>query len=436
MQTAPDESKPTGSFSPLEPPPRRFLQTLGPGLITGASDDDPSGIATYSQVGAQFGFSVLWTMLFSYPLMTAIQEIAARVGRVTGRGIAANLRHHYPRWLLFPLIALVLAANTLNLGADIGAMGAALKLLIGGPASLYAAVFAVGSLLLEIFLSYNRYAKILKWLCLALFAYVGVVFVVKVPWAEALRGTVLPSISLNSEYLTALIAVLGTTISPYLFFWQASAEVEEMKSVPGEKPLKRTPQEAPAEFSRIHLDTYLGMGVSNLIAFFIILTAAVTLHAHGQTHIDTAQQAAEALRPVAGRLAFLLFGIGIIGTGLLAIPVLAGSAAYAISEGLHWRTGLERKPNEAIGFYAVLAAATLVGLGLNFTSMDPIRALFWSAVINGVVAVPVMVVMMLMACNAKVMGEFTLTRGLKIMGWLATAVMALAAIGLFATWGK
>ena len=437
---APDETKPaplpTESVSALEPPPRRFLQTLGPGLITGASDDDPSGIATYSQVGAQFGFSVLWTMLFSYPLMTAIQEISARVGRVTGRGIAANLRHYYPRWLMFPVITLLLMANTLNLGADIGAMGAALKLLVGGPATVYAAVFAVGSLLLEIFMSYNRYARVLKWLCVALFAYVGVVFAVKVPWGEALRGTLLPHVALNVEYLTALIAVLGTTISPYLFFWQASAEVEEMRAVPGEKPLKITPQQAPAEFARIRMDTYLGMGVSNLIAFFIILTAAVTLHTHGLTHIDTASQAAEALRPVAGKFAFLLFGVGIIGTGLLAIPVLAGSAAYAISEGLHWRAGLERRPHEAVGFYGVLSVATLLGLGMTFTLMDPIRALFWSAVINGVVAVPVMIVMMLMAANPRVMGEFTLPPGLKIMGWLATAVMGLAAIGLFATWGN
>ena len=285
-------------------------------------------------------------------------------------------------------------------------------------------------------MSYNRYARVLKWLCVALFAYVGVVFAVKVPWAEALRGTVWPHVAFNAGYLTALIAILGTTISPYLFFWQASAEVEEMRAVPGEKPLKITPRQAPAEFARIRIDTYLGMGVSNLIAFFIILTAAVTLHAHGQTHIDTAAQAAEALRPVAGAFAFLLFGIGIIGTGLLAIPVLAGSAAYAISEGLHWRAGLERRPHEAVGFYAVLTAATLLGLGLNFTSMDPIRALFWSAVINGVVAVPVMIVMMLMAANPRVMGEFTLPGGLKTMGWLATAVMGLAALGLFATWGK
>ena len=435
----PVEAKPLAStFSALasEPPPRRFLQTFGPGLITGASDDDPSGIATYSQVGAQFGFSILWTMLFSYPLMTAIQEVSARMGRVTGKGIAGNMRLYYPRWLLLPLILLLLVANVLNLGADISAMGAALKLLVGGPGALYAALFAIGSLVLQMFMPYARYASILKWMCLSLFVYVGIIFAVHVPWGEALRGTVLPNIAFNTEYLTALIAVLGTTISPYLFFWQASSEVEEVHSVPHEKPLRRAPEQAPAELSRINIDTCLGMGVSNLIAFFIILTTAATLHAVGKTHIDTAAQAAEALRPVAGRFAFLLFGLGIIGTGLLAIPVLAGSAAYAIAEALHWRASLESRPNEAIGFYAVLAASTLLGLGLTFTSMDPIRALFWSAVFNGVAAVPFMVLMMLMASNPRVMGEFTLKGWLRILGWAGTAVMAAAAFGLFATWGK
>ena len=426
-----------GSFAPLEPPPRRFLQTLGPGLITGASDDDPSGIATYSQVGAQYGFSILWTMVFSYPLMSAIQEISARVGRVTGRGIAANLRHHYPRWLLFPIITLLLTANTLNLGADIGAMGAALRLLIGGPASLYAAVFALGSLLLEIFLSYNRYAKILKWLCLALFAYVGVVFAVKVPWGEALHGTFVPHVTFSGEYLTALIAVLGTTISPYLFFWQASAEVEEMHAVPARKAAQAN---APggAEGIRPHPAGYLpGHGGLESHRLFH--------HADRRRHAARARQDAHRHGGAGGgslaahrraRLRSCFSASASSAPGLLAIPVLAGSAAYAISEGLHWRTGLERKPNEAIGFYAVLAVATLLGLAMNFTSMDPIRALFWSAVINGVVAVPVMIVMMLMTTNPKVMGEFTLPGGLRFMGWLATAVMALAAIGLFATWGK
>ncbi len=423
------------SSLPTEPPPRNFLRTLGPGLITGASDDDPSGIATYSQVGAQLGYSILWTMLFSYPLMAAIQEISARIGRVTGRGIAANMRLHYPRWLMLPLIGLLLAANTLNLGADISAMGAALRLLVGGPAALYAAAFAIGSLLLQMFISYTRYATLLKWLCVSLFAYVGIVFAVHVPWGEALRGTVLPNVSFHADYLTALIAILGTTISPYLFFWQASAEVEEVHHVAHEKPLKRAPEQAPAELRRIRIDTCLGMGVSNLIAFFIILTAAVTLHAHGVTHIDTAEQAAEALRPVAGRFAFLLFSFGIIGTGLLTVPVLAGSASYAIAEALHWRTGLERKPKEAVGFYGVLAVSTLLGLGLTF-ELDPIRALFWSAVINGVVAVPFMILLMLMSGSERVMGEFTTRGWLRVLGWAATAVMTLAAIGLFATWGQ
>ncbi|MBV9488937.1 MAG: divalent metal cation transporter [Verrucomicrobia bacterium] len=419
-----------------EPPPRRFLQTLGPGLITGASDDDPSGIATYSQAGAQFGFSLLWTSLFSYPLMAAVQEISARVGRVTGRGIAGNMRRNYPRWLVFPLITLVLVANTLNLAADISAMGAALQLLVGGHPAVYAILFALGSLVLQIFVPYTHYASLLKWLSLSLLAYVGTVFTVHVPWAAVLRQTALPPISLSAEYLTALLAVLGTTISPYLFFWQASAEVEEVKGAPREKPLRRAPEQAPAQLARIKLDTYLGMAASNVIAFFIILTAAATLHATGKTDIGTAAEAAEALRPVAGPFASLLFASGVIGTGLLAIPVLAGSAAYAVSEALRWRTGLGRKPTEAVGFYGVLSAATLIGLGLTLTSLDPIRALFWSAVLNGIVAVPIMLVMMLMATNTKVMGAFTISGWLRLLGWTATAVMALASIGLFATWGR
>jgi NRAMP (natural resistance-associated macrophage protein)-like metal ion transporter len=435
----PEDTRPLRPSLPSfrdEPPPRHFLRTLGPGLITGASDDDPSGIGTYAQTGAQFGFSILWTMLFSYPLMAAIQEISARIGRVTGRGIAGNMRQHYSRWLTLPIILLLLVANVLNLGADISAMGAALQLLVGGHPAVYAGILAIGSLVLQVLVPYTRYASILKWLTLSLFAYVGTVFMVHVPWPAVVRGTLLPSISLDSEYLTALIAVLGTTISPYLFFWQASAEVEEVKSAPGQKPLKRAPEQALAQFARIKLDTYLGMGVSNLIAFFIILTTAATLHASGRTDIATAAQAAEALRPVAGRFAFLLFGLGIIGTGLLAVPVLAGSAAYAVSEAFRWRTGLERKPNEAVGFYGVLSVATICGLGLTFTSLDPIRALFWSAVINGVVAVPIMIVMMLMATSKKVMGNFTLSRWLRALGWIATGVMVLAAVGLFLTWGK
>ncbi len=414
---------------------RSLLKQLGPGLITGASDDDPSGIATYSQVGAQFGYGMLWVMLFSYPLMWAIQEISARLGRVTGRGIAGNLRR-YPLWLMRSIVVLLLIANTLNVGADLAAMGAATTLLIGGSSLLYATLFALVSLLLQSFMAYRKYANFLKWTTLTLLAYVAVVFVVHVPWAQALRATILPSVSLNAKFLTALIAVLGTTISPYLFFWQASQEAEEIKSTDGHSALKRAPEQAQAHFKRIRLDTVIGMALSNLVAFFIILTCAVTLHAHGTTDIETAAQAAQALRPIAGQFTFLLFGAGIIGTGLLAVPVLAGSAAYAVGEALSWRTGLAHQPRQAPRFYAVLAAATLVGLALNFTRIDPIKALFWSAVINGVVAVPVMVVMMLMASNPQVMGEFTVPRGLKIMGWLATAVMGAAALGMFATWGQ
>ncbi len=416
---------------------KNFWQKLGPGLITGASDDDPSGIGTYSQVGAQFGYAMLWTMLFSYPLMSAIQEISARIGRVTGQGIAGNMRQYYPRWLTYIIAGLLVVANVINLGADIGAMGSALKLLIGGSALVYSALFILTSVLLQVFVPYGKYVNLLKWLTLVLFAYVGTVFVVRVPWAEALRGTFFPAIEFKADYFAGLIAVLGTTISPYLFFWQASEEVEEILSNPEEDALKQSPRQAREQIGRIKADTYLGMGFSNLIAFFIILTAAVTLHAPGKTDIASAAQAAEALRPVAGNFAFLLFTLGIVGTGLLALPVLAGSAAYAVSGALNWRrASLERKASQAKRFYSVLAISTLIGLGLNFTPIDPIKALFWAAVINGVLAGPVMIVIMLMATNPRVMGQFTLSRRLRITGWLATVVMLVAAGGLFATWGK
>jgi Mn2+/Fe2+ NRAMP family transporter len=336
----------------------------------------------------------------------------------------------------YPIVGLLVVANVINLGADINAMGAALKLLVGGSAILYSGLFALASVLLQIFVPYQRYASLLKWLTLVLLAYVATVFVVHVPWAQALRGTVLPAIEWKPAYLTALIAVLGTTISPYLFFWQASAEVEAVEGDPQAVALKHAPRQAAAALQRIKADTYTGMAVSNVIAFFIILTAAVTLNAHGKTQIETAAEAAEALRPVAGNFAFLLFAAGIVGTGLLALPVLAGSAAYAVSGAFGWRASLERQVLQARRFYGVLAIATLLGLGLNFTPIDPIEALFWSAVINGVLAGPVMVVMMLMATNPRVMGEFTLSRRLRMTGWLATAVMFAAAGGLFATWGK
>jgi NRAMP (natural resistance-associated macrophage protein)-like metal ion transporter len=415
---------------------KSFLQKLGPGLITGASDDDPSGIATYSQTGAQFGYSMMWLMLFSYPLMIAIQEICARIGRVTGVGIAGNMRKHYPAPLMYGIVSLLCLANIFNLGADIGAMGAAGQLLLGGPTLPYVIFFAVLSLLVQMYVRYTKYVHYLKWLTLVLFAYVLTAFVAHVDWGRALRATVLPSLSFNTRYLTTLIAVLGTTISPYLFFWQASEEAEDVRDCRGEHPLKWAPWQAREQFNRIRVDTVVGMAFSNLVALFIILTTAATLHAAGIVDVQTSAQAAKALEPLAGRFAFVLFAVGIIGTGLLAVPVLAGSAAYGVAEVFRWRASLERKPREAKQFYGVLAAATIIGLGLNFVGLNPIRALFWSAVVNGVVSTPLMVVTMLMAENRRVMGQFTLPRALRIVGWVATAVMLAASIGLFATLGR
>jgi NRAMP (natural resistance-associated macrophage protein)-like metal ion transporter len=436
-----ETSLPVAAKPVCEPPKKNFLARLGPGLITGASDDDPSGIGTYSQAGAQYGFGLLWTMVLSLPLMASIQEVSARIGRITGRGIAGNIRRHYSGWLLYPVVFLLVLANTINLGADIGAMGDALALLTGGPALLYAALFAVACVVLQVFASYPRCSKVLKWLTLVLFSYVATVFFVHVPWREALRGTVLPAVKLDGGYFSMFIAILGTTISPYLFFWQASQETEEIRVSPEEQPLKVAPEQAREQFSRIRLDTYLGMAVSNIVAFFIILSAAVTLHAAGITQIETSSQAALALRPLAGPLTSTVFAMGIVGTGLLAVPVLAGSAAYAVGEALKWPTGLDRKPLDAKGFYGVLTAATLLGLAINFPALQrhlhlsPVQALFWAAVVNGVVAVPIMVVMMLMCHNKKIMGQYTrISKTLRLMGWLATAVMAAAAVGMFLTW--
>jgi NRAMP (natural resistance-associated macrophage protein)-like metal ion transporter len=413
---------------------RRALAALGPGLVTGASDDDPSGIATYSQVGAQFGYGMLWTMLLSYPLMAAIQEISARVGRVTGCGISANLRRHYQQWLLHGAVALVLTANIYNLGADIGAMGAAAQLLVPARTWVYTLLFGIASLLLQVFIPYSSYVKYLKWLTLSLFAYVSTAFFVRISWHEVLRATLLPHWSWSRDYLTGLIAVMGTTISPYLFFWQASQEVEEVKNNRGEKALKQAPRQAPAQLERIQTDTYVGMALSNLVAFFIILTSAATLHAQGQTDVATAAQAAQALVPLAGRWAAGLFVCGIIGTGLLAIPVLAGSAAYATGESFKWPVSLEKKPEQAPGFYMTIAVATLAGVGLNFLHIDPIRALFWAAVLNGILAAPLMAVIMHMAESTQVMDKFTIPAYLRAMGWAATAVMFGVTIGVFVTW--
>ena len=412
-----------------------FFRKLGPGLVTGASDDDPSGIGTYSQVGAQFGYGMLWTMVLSYPLMVAIQEICARIGRVTGVGIAANLRKNYPKPALYGVLFVVSVANIFNLGADIGAMGAATQLVLpAGGITLFIVIFGVGSLAGVLLVPYSTYAKYLKWLTISLFAYVGVVFLAHVSWPAVIRATTLPQIELTKGYFTGLVAVLGTTISPYLFFWQASQEVEEVRNNRGEKPLKRAPSQAQEQLGRIRIDTYLGMAFSNLVAFFIILTAAATLHAHGITEISTSAQAAKALEPLAGRFAFLLFVCGIVGTGLLAVPVLAASACYGIGEACRWKTSLERKPREAVRFYAAITAATMIGVCLNFMHIDPVKALFWAAILNGVVAAPLMAVIMVMAASRKVMGQFVIPLHLRAIGWLATVVMLCACFGLFFTW--
>ncbi|MGL9622350.1 Nramp family divalent metal transporter [Bradyrhizobium sp. U531] len=407
-----------------------FLQRLGPGLITGASDDDPSGIGTYSQAGAQLGFGIGWTMLFTYPLMAAIQEISGRIGRVTGHGIAGNVCRNFPAPVIWSMIVLLFVANTINVAADLGAMGDALKLLIGGPGTLYVVFFGAISVVAQIFFKYERYVAILKWLTLVLLAYVIALFLAKVPWGEALKGLLIPKIQWNGPFLTTLVAILGTTISPYLFIWQSSQEAEEQRIDPDKKPLKREPEKEDEEVKRIRIDTLVGMAVSNVIAIAIIMTTAATLHASGKTDIESSAQAAEALRPVAGALAELIFALGIIGTGLLAIPVLAGSTAYAIGEGRKWPVGLSRKPKEAVAFYGVLALSVALGVGLNFTALDPIKALYWSAVINGILAAPIMTVMMLLVQRKSVMGDLMITGPVYWLGWTATVAMFLCIVGM------
>jgi NRAMP (natural resistance-associated macrophage protein)-like metal ion transporter len=413
---------------------RSWLKKLGPGIVTGAADDDPSGIATYSQAGARFGFGLLWTIVLTYPLMVAIQLVSARIGQVTGHGLATNIRRHYPAWLLYGIVGLLVVANTINIAADFAAMADAVRILVGGSNHLYVVSFGLLSLGLQVFIPYTRYVRILKWLTLALLAYVATVFVVKIPWAQVIYGTFVPRVTWNAESITMIVAVFGTTLSPYLFFWQASQEVEEQRADPLAQPLKRGPvRTARAVLNRIKLDTAIGMGFSNLVAFFIILTTAVTLHAHGVTEIETSAQAASALRPIAGEFAFLLFSLGIIGTGLLAVPVLAGSAAYAMAGAFRWRNSLELKPVAAKRFYAIIVISTLTGVAFNFMPIDPIKALFWSAVINGVISVPIMVVMMFLACRKDVMGQFTPSTPLKVGGWLATAVMGAAVAAMLWT---
>lgn len=410
-----------------------LLARLGPGLITGAADDDPSGIATYSQVGAQFGYGMLWTMLFTFPLMAAIQEICARLGRITGRGVAANLRENYPRSVLLGLVLLLCSANIFNIGADVSAMGACAQLVLKGRAEVWVLFFGVLSLICQVWIPYRRYVHYLKWLTLVLFAYVATAFVVHVPWREAIYRTAVPSVSWKSDYLMALVAVFGTTISPYLFFWQTSQEAEEVRVHKKETPLKRNPSQALQQFRRIAMDTRVGMAFSNIVAFFIILTSAVTLHSHGGANVKTAADAAKALEPLAGRLAFSLFAVGIIGTGMLAVPVLAGSAGYAVAETFRWRASLQSKPHQARRFYWTIVAATGIGIALTFVGLDPIRALFLSAVFNGIAAVPLMIFLMIVSENATVVSRFRLPAYLRAAGWIASGIMLCVSLAFLLT---
>jgi NRAMP (natural resistance-associated macrophage protein)-like metal ion transporter len=410
---------------------RARLRQLGPGLITGAADDDPSGIATYSQAGAQFGLAMLWTVVFTLPLMAAIQIVSARIGHVTGQGLAANIKTHFSRWVLRAVVAMLLVANTLNLAADLAAMAEALRLLVGGSAHVYAAGFGLLSLVLQVFLPYQRYVRWLKWLTLALLAYVAVAFTLHLDWWQIARAVVWPQLPGSHAVLLTVVAVLGTTISPYLFFWQAAQEMEDTRNGTGSP----TASSVRRHLRRIKIDTIVGMAFSNAIAFFIILSTAVTLHTAGVLQIETSAQAAEALRPLAGDLTFLLFSLGIIGTGLLAVPVLAGSAAYAVAEaaGWHGSLSLRLERGEGRGFYGVIAVATVGGVALCFSPIDPVKELFWAAVINGVIAVPIMAVMMTLASRPAAMGAHVIGKRLRWLGWLATATMAATVVAMIAT---
>lgn len=422
----------TSELSTKRSKDKGFLARLGPGITTGAADDDPSGIGTHSQIGAQFGYALSWTFTLTFPLLAVIQFVAAEIGRVSGRGIAANVRRHYPKPLLWVAVLLLLVANVINLGADLSAMGASLQMLIGGNIWLYTAIFGIISILLEVFMSYRSYASVLKWTTLSLFAYIGVAAVAHVPWGQALRSLVVPEIAWTRAYATGFVAILGTTISPYLFFWQAAQEVEEERRTHA-KPLMVSPKQAGPELKRIRYDTLIGMAISTLVSVAIVFATAATLNAHGTRDIESAAQAAQALRPLAGNLAFGLFALGIIGTGLLAVPVLAGSAAYAISEMFGLQPTLDARVRRARVFYGVIAATTLAGAALSSLGINPIKALYWTAIVNGVLAAPLMAIMMLIVRNPKAMGELTLPGLPTVLGWSATAVMAIATALFFAS---
>jgi NRAMP (natural resistance-associated macrophage protein)-like metal ion transporter len=416
----------------------RVYERLGPGLITGAADDDPSGIATYSQAGAQFGFGLVWTLFLTTPLMIGIQMLSARIGWATGEGLATNIGKLCPRWLTVFLISLLVVANTINIAADIGAMGEAVRILFGGRLAVYVIGFGALCIATQVFFSYERIVRILKWLTLGLFAYVAVVLSVSVPLHQAISQSFQPWAHIPANvplgaYAAMIVAVLGTTISPYLFFWQAAQEVEDNNRRPRAAELKAHPVYAAEHLSRIKADTFIGMGFSNIIALCIVVATAVTLNQQGITDIQTSAQAAEALRPIAGEFAFELFAFGIIGTGLLAVPVLAGSAAYAVSELFGWKAGLSHGFREARGFYLIIAVATGVGTLMSVFEVDPIKALVWSAIVNGIISVPIMAVMMVIGQSKSLMGNYTISSRHRVFGWAATGIMAVAVAFMFAT---
>ena len=406
------------------------LAHVGPGLVTGAADDDPSGIATYSQAGAQFGLNMMWTMLVSYPLMSAVQSICARIGRVTGRGLAVNIKQAFPAWVLYSAVGLLLVANTINIAADVATMGDVLALMVGGNRHLLTVALVGASLAAQVFVPYHSYVKFLKWVTLSLLSYAAVLFTVHVPWSEVALRTFVPKMSFDAATATVVVGVFGTTISPYLFFWQCSEEVEDLRAQRGQRALIEDGAAAPRELRRIRWDTWSGMLYSNLTAFFIILATAVTLHVAGVTDIQSASQAAQALRPLAGDFAFYLFALGILGVGAVGVPVLAGSAAYAIAEALGWPGSLESRASDARGFYGVIAVSMIAGLGLGFTSINPIKALFYSAVINGVVAVPLIALILLLAMRPSMLGAYTASRSSLVLGWITVLLMAAASVGM------